>query len=126
MPTALLVEDDPDVMSITRDMLEEAGFLVVEAADGDQGLARLAGPGHLDVLVTDCDMPGRVNGLGLLAEAARLRPGLARVMVTGSMIDGSVGDVAVLPKPYRAHQVVASVHRAMGSSLRAAGAASAF
>lgn len=126
MPTALVVEDDPDVRSIARDILEEAGFDVVEAADGDQGLAKLAGPEHLDVLVTDWDMPGRVDGMGLLAEAAKLRPQMARVMVSGCTAGGSVGDVTILPKPYRSHQVIASVRAAMDSRLPAAGRTSAF
>lgn len=126
MPTALVVEDDPDVRSIARDILEEAGFDVVEAADGDQGLAKLAGPDHLDVLLTDWDMPGRVDGMGLLAEAAKLRPQMARVMVTGCAAGGCVDGVPILPKPYRFHQVVESVRTAMDSRVRAGGQASAF
>ncbi|GJD89421.1 hypothetical protein BHAOGJBA_2948 [Methylobacterium hispanicum] len=113
MPKALLVEDDPAVREIARDILEEAGFDVVEAADGDQGMACLLGGGSFDVLVTDYDMPGRVDGLGLLAAAERLRPGLARVMVTGSLPEGTAGGVPVLCKPYRADAVVRTVLAAM-------------
>ncbi len=116
MPIALLVEDDPDVREIAQDILSHAGFEVVVAVDGDEGLANLAGPGHIDVLVTDCEMPGRVDGLGLLDAAARLRPGMARVMVTGSVPDGFACGASVLPKPYRADAVVKSVLSAMAAA----------
>jgi CheY-like chemotaxis protein len=116
MPIALLVEDDPDVREIAQDILSHAGFDVVVAADGDEGLANLAGPAHIDVLVTDCEMPGRIDGLGLLDAAARLRPGMARVMVTGSLPDGFACGAPVLPKPYRAEAVVDFVLSAMAAA----------
>ena len=116
MPIALLVEDDPDVREIAEDILSHAGFDVVVAVDGDEGLANLAGPGHIDVLVTDCEMPGRIDGMGLLDAAARLRPGMARIMVTGSVPDGIACGAPVLPKPYRADAVVESILSAMAAA----------
>ena len=113
MPTALLVEEDPDIRWNARDILEGAGFEVVEAADGDQALACLAGDHPLDVLVTDYQMPGRIDGLGLLAAALRLRPGLPRVMVTGNPPEGVDCEAPVLRKPYRADAVVQTVLSAM-------------
>ncbi|EHP89877.1 response regulator [Methylorubrum extorquens] len=115
MPVALLVEDDPDIRWNARDILESAGFEVVEAADGDQGLACLAGDRPLDVLVTDCEMPGSLDGLGLLAAALRLRPGMPRIMVTGSMPEGPGCGAPILYKPYRADAVVEAVRSAMGA-----------
>lgn len=116
MPIALLVEDDPDVREIAEDILADAGFHVVVASNGDEGLANLAGPGHIDVLVTDCEMPGSIDGLGLLDAAARLRPGMARVMVTGSLPDGFACGAPVLPKPYRAAAVVEFILSAMAAA----------
>lgn len=116
MPVALLVEDDPDVREIAQDILSDAGFDVLVAVDGDEGLANLAGPGRIDVLVTDCEMPGGLDGLGLLAAAARLRPGMARVMVTGSLPDGFACGAPVLPKPYRAEAVVDFILSAMAAA----------
>ena len=126
MPIALLVEDDPDVREIAQDILADAGFHVVVASNGDEGLASLAGPGHIDVLVTDCEMPGAVDGLGLLDAAEKLRPGMARVMVTGSLPDGFACGAPVLPKPYRADAVVKFILSAMAAAPRSAEAIGAF
>jgi DNA-binding NtrC family response regulator len=115
MPVALLVEDDPDIRWTARDILEEAGFEVVEAADGDQGLACLEGDMPFDVLVSDCEMPGKVDGIGLLAAAQRLRPSLPRVMVTDSLPEGIECGAPVLRKPYRAHAVVRTDLSAMAT-----------
>jgi CheY-like chemotaxis protein len=57
----LLLEDDDDARSIYRDMLGYAGFEVVAACDGIEGL-RYAEARRPDVVVTDLHMPG-MNGI---------------------------------------------------------------
>jgi CheY-like chemotaxis protein len=60
-PTVLLLEDDDDARAIYRDMLVFAGFHVVAAADGIEGL-RYAEAQLPDIVVTDLHMPG-MNGV---------------------------------------------------------------
>jgi len=62
--TILVIEDDPDARLLINSVLCHAGFHVVLAADGQEGLEKvpLADP---DLIVTDVAMP-RLNGLGLI------------------------------------------------------------
>ena len=60
-PLVLLLEDDDDARTIYRDMLGYAGFEVVAACDGIEGL-RCAEARRPDVVVTDLHMPG-MNGI---------------------------------------------------------------
>jgi two-component system, cell cycle sensor histidine kinase and response regulator CckA len=72
--TILVVDDDPDVLSLTVDILEMAGYTVLSTADPRRAL-RLA-RNHaepLQLLLTDVVMP-LMNGLQLAAEVQALRP----------------------------------------------------
>src|SRR5688500_12473333 len=60
-PVVLLLEDDDDARTIYRDMLDFAGYEVIAACDGIEGL-RHAEARSPDVVVTDLHMPG-LNGL---------------------------------------------------------------
>ena len=77
-PTLLLVDDDPAIREILRANLETDGFVVAEAADGNEAwlVASLMVP---DVIVLDLMLPGR-HGLDVLAELRRT-PGLRHVPV---------------------------------------------
>jgi CheY-like chemotaxis protein len=62
--TVLVVEDDPTVRFLERFLLEDAGYLVVEANNGDQALA-LALTAHPDLVVLDVGLP-TISGLQVL------------------------------------------------------------
>jgi CheY-like chemotaxis protein len=62
--TVLVVEDDPTVRFLERFLLEDAGYLVVEANNGDQALA-LALTEHPDLVVLDVSLP-TISGLQVL------------------------------------------------------------
>ena len=63
--TVLVVEDEILVRMHSADMLEEAGFVVLEAADADEALVILNGLEHVHLLFSDIDMPGSMDGLDL-------------------------------------------------------------
>jgi DNA-binding response OmpR family regulator len=79
MRTILVVDDDPWVRVLARDVLAAEGYRVLEAADG-QDATRVAAehPGPIHMLLTDVVMPG-MHGCELAAGHVRLLPGL-RVM----------------------------------------------
>ena len=63
-PVVLLVEDEPLVRMAAADDLQDAGFHVLEAANADVALAVLEScSDDVQVLFTDIDMPGSMNGL---------------------------------------------------------------
>ncbi|MGH3103162.1 MAG: PAS domain S-box protein, partial [Gaiellaceae bacterium] len=106
--TVLLVEDEAIVRSLVREMLERAGYTVLEAADGDEAAA-LADEhaGAIDLLMTDVVMPG-VGGQQLAARMLQERPGL-RVLFTSGYTEAAImhhgvlaPDTAFLEKPFTA------------------------
>ena len=81
--TILLVEDKDDVRKIVRTGLENDGYCVIEACDGEQALQKsVQFSGKIDLLLTDVVMP-RMGG-PLLAEALRKsRPGIRVLFMSG-------------------------------------------
>jgi CheY-like chemotaxis protein len=114
----LLVDDEAAVRALLARVLRARGYLVTEAADGDQALMLAAEHGRpFHLLLTDVIMP-RVGGVEL---AARLRAsGLARcvIFMTGyANIPIAHGEAAaVLRKPFVLASLAEAVRRALDAS----------
>jgi PAS domain S-box-containing protein len=81
--TILLVEDDAVLIKVAKRMLTGAGYSVLSARDGEEGLRVAAAfPGVIHLLATDVIMP-RVGGKELATELVRLRPGLKILFMSG-------------------------------------------
>ncbi|MBI5709521.1 MAG: PAS domain S-box protein [Candidatus Eisenbacteria bacterium] len=102
----LLVEDEPQVRGLAREVLAGQGYRVLEAADGPEALMlseRFSGAIHL--LVTDVVMP-RMNGRELAESLAKQRPEMKLLYTSGYTDRGVVesgtlgGDAAFLQKPF--------------------------
>ncbi len=107
----LLVDDEPQILTTTRLMLEVDGHTVTPAGGGAEALALLgAGPERYDVVLTDLGMPG-MNGMQLLAAMRAAGHEISCVLVTGWGIElagddmEAAGAQAVLPKPFTATQL---------------------
>jgi CheY-like chemotaxis protein len=109
--TLLLVEDHPEVLRLTREMLRQRGYRLLEAASGAEALAVAAGhAGPIDALVTDVVMPG-MNGRELAARLLQQRPHV-KVLYTSGYAGGAIGNqgvlepgMAYLAKPFTAAQL---------------------
>lgn len=99
----LLVDDDPDVLTMATKVLHKAGYEVVPVGDAQSALAVTEQSGQLAAIVTDYSMPG-MNGATLLAAVARNRPTLPAIMITGfekQALTETISDrVEILPKPF--------------------------
>ena len=85
------------------DVLEEAGFEVLEAVDGDAALAVLEARPDIDVLFTDVNMPGSLDGLDLARLVHARRPDIKLLIASGQVRLGAddIPDAGrFLPKPY--------------------------
>lgn len=82
-PTILVVEDDALVRMHGIDILEEAGFAVLEAADADEALSILDALTAVDLLFSDVDMPGSMNGLDLARVVHERWPCVRLVLTSG-------------------------------------------
>ncbi len=100
---ALLVEDDPEVAALTREMLAHLGFEVIDAASPAAALGALANARRVDVVFSDIMMPGDMSGIELGREIRRRQPDLRVVLTTGyseatAAMDGA--EFTLLLKPY--------------------------
>ncbi|SRR6266508_2272417 len=77
----LLVEDDEDNRELMTEVLDAAGYEVVPAASGAEGVRALS-QGPVDVVVTDVGMPG-MGGLEVARAAKKIAPRVPVVVVTG-------------------------------------------
>jgi CheY-like chemotaxis protein len=85
--TILLAEDESDVRTMMRIVLNDAGYRVIEAVDGEDGLKRFSeDPQGIDLLLTDVIMP-RKNGKDLAAAVHMSRPDVKVLFMSGYTAD---------------------------------------
>ena len=114
--TILLVDDEPEVRAVIRDILELNSYTVLEAGDATEAAkveASVAGP--IDLLLTDVVMPG-LCGPDLARRLTPRRPRMKVIYMTGfSLVDiqnqqiGLEPGVPILPKPFRADVLTTKV-----------------
>jgi two-component system chemotaxis response regulator CheY len=112
----LLVDDDPDIRSLTRTFLEHEGYSVFSSGDAERALQIFRSVPQIDLLVTDLYMPGR-SGLELGTELKTLRSELPVLLISGGAgaeeyAAQAGGDGwSFLAKPFRLPEFLATVHR---------------
>jgi CheY-like chemotaxis protein len=109
-PVVLLVEDELLVRMAAADDLQDAGFHVLEAANADVALAVLESCSNdVQVLFTDIDMPGSMNGLDL-AESVQQRWPHISLLISSAYHKPHPGQMPdegrFVPKPYSREDVV--------------------
>jgi len=77
----LVIDDEPEVRGVLRELLSSFGHTVVEAASGEEGL-RCCDSAGVDVILTDVSMPG-MSGWDVAAECRRRFPQVPLGFVTG-------------------------------------------
>ena len=104
--TVLLIDDDPTVRLLLVDLLQDAGYRVLEAPDGPAGLKILQSDTRLDLLVTDVGLPGGMNGRQVADAGRVLRPSLKVLFITGYAENAVIGNghlepgMQVITKPF--------------------------
>jgi CheY-like chemotaxis protein len=113
--TVLLVEDEAGVRGLARRMLEQAGYRVLDAANGlDAAVIFAQHRGAIDLLVTDVIMPG-MSGLDLFRRLAIDQPALKVVYISGYATEAMARQLehdrgnSHVQKPFTADQLVSSV-----------------
>ncbi len=110
--TVLLVEDEPLIRLFISELLEDAGFRVVEAANAAEALVLLTAGLSVNVLLTDVDMPIGCNGFELAHQVHRSWPDTEILIMSGRQWP-SAGDLppgaAFLAKPCPNEAIVSHV-----------------
>ena len=105
----LIVEDDPLIRMFGVDLLEDAGFEVIDASSADEALAILERSPEVRLVFTDIDMPGSMNGLELAELMHRRWPNVKLLVTSGHhmLSDSQIPDDGhFIPKPYSTLAVV--------------------
>ncbi|TXM72499.1 response regulator [Methylobacterium sp. WL69] len=111
----LVVEDDDLVRFCAVEMLEDAGFGVVEARHADEAWSVLHRRSDIGVLFTDVDMPGSMCGVTWAERVYAAWPEIRLILTSGRqrLADREVPDHGLfVPKPYSASEVVAAIQHA--------------
>jgi CheY-like chemotaxis protein len=107
-PVVLIVEDEFLLRLNAVDMIEAAGFDVVEASNADEAIAILERRFDITVVFTDIQMPGSMDGLKL-ARAVRGRWPPIKILATSGRVGVSQGDLPeggrFVSKPYSPNQI---------------------
>ena len=96
--TILVVEDDMLVRSLVAAYLRESGFAVIEATSADDALRVLQADVEVDIVFSDIQMPGSMDGFGLAQWVRCERPWLKVVLTSGAACTAT--EAGVLAKPY--------------------------
>ena len=109
----LVVEDEALVRDLIVEELKDAGFNVLEAADGEIASKILAADQPISVLFTDIRLPGRLDGWAVGRLARQKYPTLPVIYASGYTVDrnGEVPGSIFLHKPYEPSQVVATIRK---------------
>jgi PAS domain S-box-containing protein len=104
--TVLLVEDNPEVASVSTSLLEQLGYSVRRVADAEMALREIDRDG-IDLVFSDIVMPGKMDGLALAHHLREIHPNLPVLLATGySDAAANVrSDFPILRKPYEIHQL---------------------
>jgi CheY-like chemotaxis protein len=83
--TILVVEDEMMIRMSTVDMVEDAGYAPLEAVDADRAVAILESRSDIALMVTDIQMPGRMDGLDLARAVHARWPSIKIIVVSGDL-----------------------------------------
>jgi len=119
MQRILVIEDDPSIRKIAVRILTGAGYEVLDAGSGLEGLRALRDRGA-DLVITDLRMQG-VSGMDVISELGATAPGLPIIVVSGDT--GGQTDllraamqtrpISLLMKPFRAGELLSLVSEAL-------------
>lgn len=113
--TILVVEDDTDLRATTMLALQQLGYQVLEASNGEAALRVLHEHAHIDMLFTDVIMPGVILGPEIAVRARAILPNIRVLFTTGYMGDpmlakaGPLAPESVLAKPYRSEDLALKI-----------------
>jgi CheY-like chemotaxis protein len=113
----LVVEDDMLLRMRAVDMVEDAGYICVEAVDADEAVAILESRSDIALLFTDIQMPGSMDGLGLAHSVHDRWPPIKIILVSGQLKLASIDIPAnsrFFGKPLEAKVMIAQIQSMIG------------
>ena len=116
-PIILFADDEAMVRTLMTPMLEEQGFCVLSACDGQEALElSRKHPGRIDLVITDVDMP-RLKGTDLCTHLLKERPGIKVIVMSGAAMDDI--NFPILDKPFLGETLMAKIREVLMPPQRA-------
>lgn len=115
----LVVEDEPILRMLAVDIVEDAGFEAIEAADANEAVAILEARQDIRLVFTDVDMPGGIDGLKLAAKIRDRWPPIEVIVTSGKPmpLDVTLPARAIfIPKPFDMHKLTGALQK-LGNSV---------
>jgi len=104
---------------VVRDQLISLGFTVLEAGDADEAEQLIRSLPDIEGLVSDIDMPGRLNGFGLAELMREQDSNNTIILISGNALHQQSGETGqpwnVLPKPFDRDALAAAIRTARTS-----------
>jgi len=117
--TILVVEDEPLVRLIGTLILADAGYNVLEACNADEALRMLEEHAGVNIVFTDIEMPGTLDGLGLARCIHARWPSIGVIVTSGRCMpvlgQTEAGDVFVA-KPYGLSSLLPKIEACLSQS----------
>jgi CheY-like chemotaxis protein len=112
-PVVLVIEDEFFVRWNTARCLEDAGYVVVEAASGEEAIALCNSDTSIDVVFTDINLGGAADGWDVAECFRTVRPDVPVVYTSGKSLDPGrcVSGSAFVPKPYYESDILKACQR---------------
>jgi CheY-like chemotaxis protein len=114
--TVLVVEDEIFVRCAVGDYLRTCGMHVIEAASAVEAIRVLASGTDIDLVFSDVQMPGFVDGIDLAQWVALEHPSIKLILTAGPAERswGSATGCVILPKPYDHRDLEAKIRQLLG------------
>ena len=109
----LVVEDEPILLLFATDVVEEAGYEAICAANADEAIRILSGRNDIRIVFTDIRMPGSMDGMKLAAAVRDRWPPIEIIVTSGHMNHEPLDMPArgkFFRKPYRTQHIIDALH----------------
>ena len=116
--TILLVEDEDLIRSLLSEAMTDDGFDVIAMESGDAAFRWLQTGESFDLLLTDIQLPGKLDGIAIAHAARQRQPRLPIIFTTGQpdrVAPWPPGDIDLfIAKPYRPSEICSAITRMTG------------
>ena len=115
--TVLIVDDEPTVRLLVKEVMDDCGYHAIEAVDGPMALKILRSSVDIDLLITDLGLPGGLTGRQLAEFAREGRPEMKVLFITGFAENAASGNghvhpsMPMLTKPFTIESLIEKVSR---------------
>lgn len=122
-PVVLVVEDEVLVRMVVAEYLRDCGFMVIEAGSAQEALALFKVDIEVDVVFSDIQMPGEMDGFALNQWLRRHRPDVKVILTSGAASAANkAADLChegpLLPKPYDSEDVERRIRQLLAARNR--------